>query len=52
MSDIETSTISEEGFTSTSQDGDLALTLDAPGEDRPDPSSALGADDAPCSPPA
>ena len=52
MSDIETSTISEEGFTSTSQVGDFSLTIDALGEDGPDPNSVLVADYASCFLPA
>ncbi|MFC7137181.1 OsmC family protein [Halobaculum litoreum] len=52
MSDIETSTVSEEGFTSTSQVGDFELTIDALGEDGPDPNSVLVADYASCFLPA
>jgi len=52
MSDIETSTVSEEGFTSTSQVGDFSLTIDALGEDGPDPNSVLVADYASCFLPA
>ncbi|MFC7096271.1 OsmC family protein [Halobaculum marinum] len=52
MSDIETSTVSEEGFTSTSEVGDFELTIDALGEDGPDPNSVLVADYASCFLPA
>jgi uncharacterized OsmC-like protein len=52
MSDIETSTVSEEGFTSTSQVGDFSLTIDALDEDGPDPNSVLVADYASCFLPA
>ena len=52
MSDIETSTVSEEGFTSTSQVGEFELTIDALGEDGPDPNSVLVADYASCFLPA
>ncbi|MDS0293008.1 OsmC family protein [Halogeometricum luteum] len=52
MSDIETSTVSEEGFTSTSQVGDFELTIDATGEEGPDPNQVLVADYASCFLPA
>ncbi|WP_435125287.1 OsmC family protein [Halobaculum sp. D14] len=52
MTDIETSTISEEGFASTSQVGDYDLTIDATGETGPDPNSVLVADYASCFLPA
>jgi len=52
MSDIQTSTVSEEGFASTSQVGDFELTIDALGEEGPDPNSVLVADYASCFLPA
>lgn len=52
MSDIETSTVSEEGFVSTSQVGDFELTIDATGEEGPDPNQVLVADYASCFLPA
>ncbi|WP_144900965.1 OsmC family protein [Halobellus captivus] len=52
MSDIQTSTVSEEGFASTSQVGDFELTIDALGEAGPDPNSVLVADYASCFLPA
>ncbi|WP_336022962.1 OsmC family protein [Halobellus salinisoli] len=52
MSDIQTSTVSEEGFASTSQVGDFELTIDALGESGPDPNSVLVADYASCFLPA
>ncbi|MDS0298616.1 OsmC family protein [Halogeometricum sp. S1BR25-6] len=52
MSDIETSTVSEEGFASTSQVGDFELTIDATGEEGPDPNQVLVADYASCFLPA
>jgi len=52
MSDIQTSTVSEAGFTSTSQVGEFELTIDALGEDGPDPNSVLVADYASCFLPA
>src|SRR6056297_3593949 len=52
MSDIQTSTVSEEGFASTSQVGDFELTIDALGEQGPDPNSVLVADYASCFLPA
>lgn len=52
MSDIQTSTVSEEGFASTSQVGDFELTIDATNEDGPDPNQVLVADYASCFLPA
>ena len=52
MADIETATVSEEGFTSTSQVGDFELTVDALGEDGPTPNQVLVADYASCFLPA
>lgn len=52
MSDIQTSTISEEGFASTSQVGDFELTIDATDEAGPNPNAVLVADYASCFLPA
>ncbi|MFC6724073.1 OsmC family protein [Halobium palmae] len=52
MSDIETSTVSDEGFSSTSQVGDFELTIDATGEEGPTPQQTLVADYASCYLPA
>ncbi|MFA1611151.1 OsmC family protein [Halobellus rubicundus] len=52
MSDIETSTVSEEGFASTSQVGDFELTIDATDEQGPNPNAALVATYASCYLPA
>jgi organic hydroperoxide reductase OsmC/OhrA len=52
MSDIETSTVSEEGYTCTSQVGDFELTVDALGEDGPTAQQVLVADYASCYLPA
>ncbi|WP_313695083.1 OsmC family protein [Halorarum halobium] len=52
MTDIETSTVSEEGFVSTSQLGDFDLTVDATGEEGPTPNQVLVADYASCYLPA
>jgi len=52
MSDIETSTVSEDGFASTSDLDEFALTIDATGEDGPDPNAVLVADYAACFLPA
>jgi organic hydroperoxide reductase OsmC/OhrA len=52
MSDIETSTVSEEGFASTSQVGDFELTIDATEETGPGPNAVLVADYASCFLPA
>jgi organic hydroperoxide reductase OsmC/OhrA len=52
MADIQTSTVSEEGFVSTSQAGDYELTVDATGEEGPTPNQVLVADYAACFLPA
>jgi uncharacterized OsmC-like protein len=52
MADIETTTVCEEGYTSTSQAGDFELTIDALGEDGPSPNAVLVADYASCFIPA
>lgn len=52
MTDIETSTISEEGYASTSQVGDFDLTIDATGTTGPEPNEVLVADYASCYIPA
>ena len=52
MSDIQTSTVSEEGFASTSQVGDFELTIDATDEEGPNPNAVLVADYAACFLPA
>lgn len=52
MTDIETSTVSEEGFVSNSQMGDFNLTVDATGEEGPSPNQVLVADYASCYLPA
>ena len=46
--DIETTTVSEEGFTTTSQVGDFDLSIDASGEEGPDPNQVLVANYAAC----
>jgi uncharacterized OsmC-like protein len=52
MTDIETTTVSEEGFASTSQAGEFELSIDATGEKGPDPNQVLVADYASCYLPA
>jgi organic hydroperoxide reductase OsmC/OhrA len=52
MSDIETSTVSEEGYACTSQVGDFDLQIDATGEAGPEPNAALVATYASCYLPA
>jgi uncharacterized OsmC-like protein len=52
MSDIETTTVSEEGYASTSQVGGFELSIDATGEKGPDPNQVLVADYASCYLPA
>ena len=47
-SDIETTTVSEEGFATTSQVGDFDLSIDATGDEGPDPNQVLVADYASC----
>ena len=52
MTDIETTTVSEEGFASTSQVGDFELSIDALDEVGPNPNAVLVADYASCFLPA
>jgi organic hydroperoxide reductase OsmC/OhrA len=52
MADIETTTVSEDGFASTSQVGDFELLVDATGEEGPTPNQALVATYAACYLPA
>jgi organic hydroperoxide reductase OsmC/OhrA len=52
MTDIETTTVSEAGFVSTSAAGDFELTIDATGDDGPTPNQVLVADYAACFIPA
>jgi len=52
MTDIITESTSEEGFTTRSVVGDFELTIDATGEDGPDPNATLVADYASCFIPA
>lgn len=52
MTDIETTTVSEEGYASTSQVGDFELSIDATNETGPDPNQVLVADYASCFLPA
>ncbi|MBB6645355.1 OsmC family protein [Halobellus ruber] len=52
MSDIRTSTVSDEGFASSSQVGEFELGIDATGETGPDPNAVLVADYAACFLPA
>jgi uncharacterized OsmC-like protein len=52
MSDIETTTVSEEGYASTSQAGEFELSIDATGEKGPTPNETLVADYASCYLPA
>ncbi|MFB6092159.1 MAG: OsmC family protein [Haloquadratum sp.] len=52
MSDIQTSTVSEEGFACTSQVGEFELTIDATDEAGPNPNAVLVADYASCFLPA
>ncbi|WP_049968391.1 OsmC family protein [Haloferax prahovense] len=52
MSDIQTSTVSEEGFACTSQVGDFDLQIDATDETGPNPNAALVATYASCFLPA
>ncbi|MCL9817038.1 OsmC family protein [Natronocalculus amylovorans] len=52
MSDIETSTVSEEGYASTSQVGEFELSIDALDEAGPNPNAVLVADYAACFLPA
>ena len=52
MSDIETSTVCEEGYATTSQVGDYELAIDATGEEGPTSNQVLVADYAACFIPA
>ena len=52
MSDIQTSTVSEEGYACTSQVGDFDLQIDATDETGPNPNAALVATYASCYLPA
>ncbi|CQR50218.1 MULTISPECIES: OsmC family protein [Haloferax] len=52
MSDIQTSTVSEDGFACTSQVGDFDLQIDATDETGPNPNAALVATYASCFLPA
>ncbi|TKX79630.1 OsmC family protein [Halorubrum sp. SD626R] len=52
MSDIETSTVSEEGYACTSQVGEFDLQIDATDETGPNPNAALVATYASCYLPA
>ena len=52
MSDITTTTVSEDGFASTSHVGDFDLTIDATDETGPNPNAVLVADYAACFLPA
>jgi organic hydroperoxide reductase OsmC/OhrA len=52
MSDITTSTVSEEGYAATSQVGDFDLQIDATDETGPNPNAALVATYASCYLPA
>ncbi|WP_224336864.1 OsmC family protein [Haloprofundus halobius] len=52
MTDIQTTTVSEEGYASTSEVSDFELSIDATSEQGPDPNSVLVADYASCFLPA
>ena len=52
MADIEVTSTSEEGYTTTSVAGEWELTIDATGEDGPNPNQVLAADYASCFIPA
>jgi len=52
MSDIETTTVCEEGYSCTSQAGDFELAVDATGEEGPTAQQVLVADYASCFLPA
>lgn len=52
MTDIETSTVSEQGYVSNSQVGDFELTIDATDEEGPNPNAVLVANYASCFLPA
>lgn len=48
MTDIETHTINEEGFSASTRAGDFELSVDATGEQGPSPNEVLVADYASC----
>jgi len=52
MADIEVTSTSTEGFATASRIGDWELTIDATGEEGPDPNQVLAADYASCFIPA
>ncbi|WP_122088487.1 OsmC family protein [Halalkalicoccus subterraneus] len=52
MTDIETTSVSEQGFVTNSQVGDFELTIDATDEEGPNPNAVLVADYASCFLPA
>jgi uncharacterized OsmC-like protein len=52
MTDIETTSVSEQGFVTNSQVGDFSLTIDATDEEGPNPNAVLVADYASCYLPA
>jgi organic hydroperoxide reductase OsmC/OhrA len=52
MADIDISSVSEEGYTTTSILGEWELTVDAAGENGPEPNEVLAADYASCFIPA
>lgn len=52
MTDIETTSVSEQGFVTNSQVGDFSLTIDATEEEGPNPNDVLVADYASCFLPA
>ncbi|MFC6904494.1 OsmC family protein [Halalkalicoccus tibetensis] len=52
MTDIETTSVSEQGFVTNSQVGDFELTIDATDEEGPNPNQVLVADYASCFLPA
>lgn len=52
MTDLEATSTSEEGFVTQSRVGDFKLTVDATGDEGPDPNSVLIADYASCYIPA
>lgn len=52
MTDIETTSVSEQGFVTDSQVGDFELTIDATDEEGPNPNAVLVADYASCFLPA
>ncbi|MFC7165955.1 OsmC family protein [Halospeciosus flavus] len=52
MADIEVTSTSDEGFVTKSRIGEFQLTVDATGEEGPDPNATLAADYASCYIPA